>query len=236
MVKEITGPSGRADVDAFLRKAAQLPATKTPAVSGRLVFALDATASREASWDRACQLQGEMFSETQTLGGLRIQLCYYRGFNEFYAGPWVAAAAQLCTQMSAVHCAGGYTQIGKVLTHALHETRQQRVNALVFVGDCVEEEIDQLCRLAGQLGMLAVPVFIFHEGGDADAESAFRQIARLSGGAYSAFNAGSAQQLRDLLGAVAVYAAGGERALQRYGLRKGDAVRLLSRQIGKGTE
>src|SRR3546814_9870581 len=36
---------------------------------GRLIFAMDATASREPTWDRACRLQGEMFKETAALGG-----------------------------------------------------------------------------------------------------------------------------------------------------------------------
>jgi len=79
--------SSAGDVDAFLRKVAATPAAKTSGVRGRLIFAMDATASREPSWDQACQLQGEMFQETAALGGLDVQLCYYRGFNEFQASP-----------------------------------------------------------------------------------------------------------------------------------------------------
>mgnify|MGYP000311342156 CR=1 FL=1 len=109
-----------------------------------------------------------------------------------------------------------------------------RIDALVFVGDCVEEKIDDLCQLAGTLGIHGVPAFMFHEGGDARAEQAFRQIAKLTKGAYCPFDAGSARQLRDLLGAVAVYAAGGHLALERFGQRRGEAVQRLSRQIDKG--
>ena len=57
---------------------------ETPAEAGegraRLIFAMDATASREPTWDRACQVQGQMFLETAALGGLEVQLVYYRGF------------------------------------------------------------------------------------------------------------------------------------------------------------
>jgi hypothetical protein len=232
--QKLPGKSSRPDVDAFLRKVASTPAVKSSGHSGRLIFAMDATASREPTWDHACQLQAQMFAETATLGGLAIQLCYYRGFNEFSASGWLTHTADLRRQMTAVHCLGGHTQIGKVLRHAIEETRRKKVNALVFVGDCMEEELDRLCQLAGQLGIHNVPVFLFHEGHDAAAESAFKQIARLTNGAYCPFDAGSAQQLRDLLSAVAVYAAGGRRALEAFSKSRGEDVRLLTRQITEG--
>ena len=80
--------------------------------------------------------------------------------------------------MRAVSCIGGETQIERVLEHALAETKKQRVNALVFVGDAMEENVDRLCRLAGELGLLGMPVFVFHEGGDPVAAAAFQQIAQ----------------------------------------------------------
>jgi hypothetical protein len=198
-----------------------------------LIFAMDATASRGPTWDHACQLQAEMFAETAALGGLAIQLCYYRGFNEFSTSAWLTDTAALQQRMAAVQCLGGHTQIRKVLRHAIAEAKQQRVNALVFVGDCMEESVDDLCQLAGELGIRGVPAFLFHEGGERVAEHAFRQIAKLTNGAYCPFDAGSAQQLRDLLSAVAVYAAGGRRALEHFSQRRGETVRQLSRQIDK---
>ena len=126
---------------------------------------------------------------------------------------------------------GGHTQIEKVLKHAIRETRQTKLNALVFVGDCVEENVDKLCQLAGQLKLLGVPVFLFHEGNDKIAESAFRQIAQLSGGAYCAFDASSAQQLKELLAAVAIYAAGGKTALADFSKGAGSLVEQLTHQI-----
>lgn len=226
--------SSRSDIDAFLKKAASLPATKPAGQTGRLIFAMDATASREPTWDHACHIQGEMFVETAALGGLEIELCYYRGFREFKASGWLKDPASLQHQMAAVRCLGGHTQIGRVLKHAITRAKQQRTDALVFVGDCVEENIDEICQLAGVLGIHGVPVFMFHEGGDARAGQAFRQIARLTKGAYCPFDAGSADQLRDLLSAVAVYAAGGHLALERFGQRRGETVRRLSRQIDEG--
>jgi hypothetical protein len=232
--KKLPKESSRSEVDAFLRKVASTPVVKSSTRSGRLIFALDATASRGPTWDQACHVQAEMFEETAGLGGLAIQLCYYRGFNEFRATDWLTNTADLQDRMAAVRCLGGHTQISQVLQHASKETQRKKVNALVFVGDCMEEDIEELCRLAGELGIHNVPVFLFHEGNDPAAERAFKQIARLTKGAYCPFDAGSAQQLRDLLSAVAVYAAGGHRALENFSKAQAEKVKLLTRQISKG--
>ncbi|MFQ5954700.1 MAG: VWA domain-containing protein [Kiloniellales bacterium] len=230
-------PSGKAvasDIDKFLRQVAVTPVTTRPGERGRLIFAMDATASREPSWDRACHIQGEMFLETAALGGLEIQLIYYRGFGECKASPWLTRSDELLRRMTRVFCLGGQTQIEKVLQHAIEETKAKKVNALVFVGDCMEEDVDRLCHLAGQLGVLGVPAFVFHEGPDPIARQTFQQIARLTNGAYCSFDASSARQLRDLLSAVAVYAAGGRKALADFGRKRGGVVRQITHQVAGG--
>ena len=218
-------------VDAFLKRLAATPSAAPPGAKGRLLFAMDATASREPTWDRACQIQGEMFSETAALGGLQVQMAFYRGFGEFRATPWIGNSAELVKQMTAVHCLGGHTQIRRVLDHALRETKTAPVSAVVFVGDCVEEEADELCALAGELGVRGVPVFVFQEGMEPGARRTFQQIAKLSGGAYCSFDSSSAKQLRDLLRAVAVYAAGGLKALADLGERARGDVLLIANQL-----
>ena len=207
-------PAPSAAVAAFLDKVGRLGAVKpAPGRCGRLLFAVDATASRQPTWDVACDMQSEMFLATRDLGGIAVSLAYYRGFGEFRATPFLTDTAELARRMSLVDCLGGRTQIGRVLEHALEETKREAIQAMVFVGDAVEEPVDPLCHLAGELGIRGTPVFVFHEGGDAAAGSAFRQIAKLSGGAYAPFDRASAGALRDLLHAVAVFAAGGRRAL-----------------------
>ena len=220
-------------VDAFLQKLAAMPSVRPAGSRGRLLFALDATASRQPTWDQACQIQAQMFAAVGQLGGLDLQLAYYCGFHQFEAFPWLDNAAELTRRMTGVFCLGGHTQIARVLKHALAETRTRRVNALVFVGDCMEESADDLCHLAGQLGVLGLPIFLFHEGQEPTAAACFQQLARLSGGAYCPFDAGSAQQLTELLRAVAVYAAGGFKALQDLSRRTGGKTLLLTRQLGK---
>lgn len=224
--------SSAGQVDAFLKKLAAMPAVRPAGPRGRLIFALDATASRQPTWDQACMIQAQMFQAVGQMGGLDVQLVYYRGFHEFEAFPWLDNAAALTQRMTGVFCLGGRTQIARVLKHAIAETKGKRVNALVFVGDCMEEPADNLCHMAGQLGVLGLPIFLFHEGREPLAAATFQQLARLSGGAYCPFDAGSAQQLTELLRAVAVYAAGGLKALQDYSRNAGGKTLLLTRQLG----
>jgi hypothetical protein len=229
--KQVPAASHSAEIDAFLRDLKRAPAVRPGGGRGRLMFALDATASREPTWDRACRIQGEMFEATAALGGLDVKLVYYRGFNECKASRWMANAADLHRAMRAVSCIGGETQIERVLAYAIAENQKQKLGALVFVGDAMEENVDPLCQLAGELGLKGVPIFLFHEGGDPIAAKAFQQMAKLSRGAYLRFDLASADRLKDLLGAVAVYAAGGYRALTAYGEKKGGEVLRLTSQL-----
>lgn len=230
---KIPQKSDKATINAFLKKVKATPMTKPAGKRGRLIFAMDATASREPSWDRACHIQGEMFNSTDLLGGLDIQLCYFRGFGEFKATQWLSSSTQLLKHMTSVSCQGGITQIEKVLRQAIKQTKLNKVQALVFVGDSMEEDVDTLCHLAGELAMLGVPAFLFHEGADPVAQRAFKQIAQLTRGAYCSFDGTSAEQLKDLLKAVAVYAAGGQSALKKFSKNHSEIVRKLSDQLSK---
>jgi len=221
----------QAEIDAFLRQVASAPAPVTAGGAGRLVFALDATASRQPTWDQACHIQSEMFAETASLGGLVIQMCYFRGFREFEAAPWLGDGQALIRRMTAVTCLSGKTQIARVLRHTIAEASKGRVNALVYVGDCMEEDADLLGDLAGKLGLLGVPAFIFQEGSETAARRCFQDIARLTRGAYMSFDSASAKALRDLLKAVDIYAAGGRKALGHYAETAGGEVLRLTRQL-----
>lgn len=222
--------SSAGEVEAFLNKVREL-APAQGGRRGRLIFAMDATMSRQPTWDLALGLQADMFTAVKSVGGLDVQLVYFRGFGECRASRWVRDPEALARLMTQVSCRGGHTQIGKVLSHARRESAAQKVDALVYVGDCMEEQIDDLAALAGELGLLGVPAFMFQEGHDPTAETAFREIARLTGGAWCRFDAGSADQLRDLLSAVAVYASGGRKALADLSKETSGNARLLLEQI-----
>ena len=221
-----TKPSASEDIAAFVAKARAM-SPNTAGANGRLVFALDATMSRQPTWDMACALQADMFREAAALGSLDIRLVYYRGLSECRASGWVSDSAQLAKLMSKIDCRGGNTQIGKVLSEARREATASGVRAVVFVGDAMEERVDDLCAKAGELGLLKVPVFMFQEGHDLVAEQAFREIARLTGGAWCRFDPGAAAQLRELLRAAAAYAAGGRQALLAMSKTGSGAAKLL---------
>ncbi len=219
-------PSASEDIAAFVAKARAM-SPHAAGARGRLMFALDATMSRQPTWDMACALQADMFREAAALGSLDIRLVYYRGLNECRATGWISDSAKLATLMAKIDCRGGNTQIGKVLSEARREAVASSVRAMVFVGDAMEEAVDDLCGKAGELGLLKVPVFMFQEGHDVTAEQAFREIARLTGGAWCRFDPGAAAQLRELLRAAAAYAAGGREALQRLSRTGSGAAKLL---------
>ncbi len=223
--------NGGEDIAAFVEAARNVPA---PGASGRgrLIFALDATLSRQPTWDLAQALQAKMFQTAAGLGGLEVQLVYYRGFNECRASSFVSGGQGLAELMSRIGVRGGETQIRRVLAHARNEAKRAKVAALVFVGDAMEESPDELAGLAGELALLGVKAFMFQEGQDLSARRTFSDIARLTGGAYSAFDAGAAARLEALLRAAAAYAAGGHAALARAAEADPAARLLLSQMRG----
>jgi hypothetical protein len=209
---------------------------------GRLIFAIDATQSRERTWDLACQLQGGMFEEAAKIGGLEIQLVFYRGANEVRSSAWLAEGGELARRMRSIRCDAGLTKIARVLKHVRREHERAKVDAAVFVGDACEEIPGELYDAAGGLD---VPVFLFQEGdglavyvndrgGFVDphppqkVEDIFREIARLTNGAYAKFDAGAAAQLGELLRAIAAFACGGLSALSDL---RTDAARKLIAQL-----
>jgi len=205
---------------------------------GRLIFALDATASRETTWDLAAQLTSSMFEEAARIGGLDVQLVYYRGPDEVRHTAWLPDAHELVRLMSTIKCAAGITKIARVLRHIRTEHEREKVGAAIFIGDAVEELPSELYDAAAGLG---VPLFVFQEG-DGEVftddhlhvlppqkvEAVFRELARLSGGAYGKFDADPPKQLGELLRAVAAFAAGGMAALANQNT---DSARRLLGQM-----
>jgi hypothetical protein len=226
MAKNVTTDSSR--VDDLLAEAV---AERTTALRGSLIFALDATGSREPTWDLAAHLQLKMFDEAARIGSLDAQLVYFSGgHGEFAAkcksSKWTSDPKHLAILMSRIRCEPGLTQIGRVLTHTLDETSRRKISAMVFVGDSFEELPEHVMPQARRLSEHNVPVFVFQEEYDREAETAFRGIARVSRGAYHRFDAGSAKQLGELLRAVAVFAVGGAPALEKQNTES--ARRLLT--------
>jgi hypothetical protein len=183
---------------------------------GRLIFALDATASREATWEAAKPLQARMFIEAAPIGALECQLLFYRG-QECRKSKWVNSGDQLAHMMNKIECEGGETQIGRVLAHAKTEAALG-IQGLIFIGDAMEESIEELAALASALGKLKCPIYIFQEGDDRAVEKAFRLLALKSGGKYFKFNLNvphAVERLSSQLNAIARLAVGDREALLR---------------------
>ena len=208
----------------------QMPgdATATAAPRAHLLFALDATMSRQPTWDLAVSIQADMFLEAARFGGLAIKLVYFRGLGECRATGFVRDPVKLAELMTRITCRAGRTQIARVLRHAVRTARTDGLKAMVYVGDCCEENPDQLAAIAGELAILGVPMFLFHEGGDAFARQVFEELARITKGVAMAFDPDSPQELAALLKGVAAYAAGGDEALRTLARRDAPARALLA--------
>jgi hypothetical protein len=192
-----------------------------------LIFAMDATASRQPTWDKAVAVQASMFSAFAP--ALKVQLVYFRG-SEFYASRWSRKPEDLAAQMRGVACVGGLTQIGYVLSHTYRAGQSGEASTLVYVGDSMEETAQDLAALARKLRTCGVAAFMFQEGDDPAAAASFREIAELSKGAYCRLGEGSAAELKALLSAAAAYAAGGRNGLVQLAQRE-PAARLLLSQL-----
>jgi hypothetical protein len=199
----------------------------------RLAIVLDATMSRQGTWDQACQWQSEMPIEAARLGGIAIQLIYFLG-DEFHFLDWTISAHELAARMRRIQCKAGETQYGRAFAHIRSEHQKKKIDAAIIVGDAVEEEPPVLYDAAAGLG---VPLFMFQEGDDPvrfprsdnlTVEQVFREFKRLTGGAYARFDSNAARQLPELLRAVAAFATGGRTALERLG---SDSARKLLTQL-----
>ncbi|WP_439394962.1 VWA domain-containing protein [Bradyrhizobium sp. PMVTL-01] len=210
----------RTHLDAFF--------AKIDPMRGRLIFAIDATASRQPTWDTAAGLTAQMFEAAADIGGLDVQLVYYRGQSECVTSRWLSNAKSLSRIMSSVICRAGETQIKRVLAHANKENQRKKIDALILVSDACEETPGDLYTEARKLG--DVPVFLFQEGDDKRVGEIYSELAGITGGAVAKFDARAAQRLADLLKAVAAFAAGGAKALAA---QNSEAARLLLTQLEK---
>lgn len=218
-------PTEKKSVSEFLHIAKSR--TSQAVSENRLIFAMDATASRESTWDLASKLHGELFT-TARRNNLAIQLVYYRGFNDFFASSWSSSPEDLLSKMQDVRCRGGATQIVRLMKHIREQASAAKTKAAVFIGDCCEENPEEIFPYAGELALFRMPLFIFQEGHDPTAKQIFSVMAERSGGAHVPFTPGSAKELADLLGAVSAYATSGTEGVRKI---HSSAARKLLQQL-----
>jgi hypothetical protein len=117
----------------------------------RLVFVIDATASREEAWDAATTMQAAMFAEAAKLGALDVQLVYFGG-DRLQATEWTSNPHTLSTTMRGIRCVSGQTQIEQALKHIRTENARQKIAAGIYVGDACEENPKNLFSRCGSGG------------------------------------------------------------------------------------
>jgi hypothetical protein len=205
--------------------------TGTPA-RPRLVFAVDATASREPAWATARQvtdalvkaLPGELDVALAVHGGSRVHT-----FTAFTDDP-----AKLRDRAAGVVCEAGLTRLLPILETAL---KRPAVRVVVYIGDVFEESLHHGRRLADAMGKRDTKLIVLHDTADPTARrdaEVFWDLAKRTGGCVLPFDANAPGRLRDLLSAVAVYAVGGEKLLQERRHELPGALALLE-HLGKGS-
>ena len=218
------------------RSVARLNATR----AGRLIFGLDLTGSREPGLKQARIATAAMFDAIRNFGRIEVKLVYYRGSRECRESSWCADADVLRRSMLKLSCERGGTQIAKLLRLVL--AQNEKLSAVVFVGDHCEDAEDELVQLAGKLGEKHIPLFMFHECADYDdrslvAQPVFKRMAELSGGVYVEFKPDSGDVLREMLSSIAAFSAGGIEAVERMAPQTTQAMQLrghLRLMLGSG--
>lgn len=185
--------------------------------AGRLLVALDLTASRTESLKQARIATAQMLASIKAVGKVAVKMVYFRG-DECRATAWHDDAEKITGAMLSLSCKTGTTQIARVLKLALAE--KEKLSGVVLVGDHCEDIPDELLHLAATLGGCSIPLFIFHEVVDHDhhalqARPVFEQMAKLSGGVYSEFRPDSGAILRELLSTVAAFSVAGHEGVKQ---------------------
>ncbi|MDC0074244.1 VWA domain-containing protein [Alphaproteobacteria bacterium] len=220
------------EVDKFISKLDLTPVKKSSNKS-RLFFGLDATASREHTWDAASHIQVNMFDVVSKLGGINIQVGCYRGYKEFLVSNWASHSSELISFMTKISCRSGHTQINRILSHILKESANNKVNASIFIGDSIEENPSEILKIGGKLSLLGIPLFIFQEGNNPLATEVFVSLAKITRGAHCNFDNNSPERLEKLLEAVAIYASGGKEAIKRFSRLNGEDLNVITKRLIK---
>ncbi len=186
--------------------------------TGRLIFGLDLTGSREVGLKQARVATAAMFEAVRSFGSIEMKLVYYRGALECRESQWSADVGVLCRSMLRLSCENGSTQIARLLWRVLRE--REKLSAAVFVGDHCEDIPEVLLGLAEKLRDRGTPLFVFHECSDhdpwsLDAKPLFRRMAEISGGVYVEFKPDSGEVLKELLASIAAFSTAGMEGLGR---------------------
>ena len=191
----------------------------------RLIFAVDATASREPAWAAARQVTDALVKALP--GALDVALAVHGGSRVHTFTAFTNNANTLRDRAAGVACRGGTTRLLPILAASL---KHPAVRVVVYIGDVFEESVIQGQRLADAMGAQGTKLIVLHDTADPGARrdaEVFWDLAKRTGGCVLPFDASASGRLRDLLSAVAVYAVGGEKLLRERRHDMPGAVALL---------
>src|SRR5580658_5305311 len=191
----------------------------------RLVFAVDATASREPAWKAARQVTDALVKALP--GELDVALAVHGGSRVHTFTAFTNDAATLRDRAAGVSCEAGLTRLLPILSASL---KQPSVRVIVYIGDVFEENLSHGRNLADSLGQRGTKLIVLHDTADPSARrdaELFWDLAKRTGGCVLPFDASAPGRLRDILSAVAVYAVGGEKLLRERRHALPGAVALL---------
>ena len=194
----------------------------------RMVFGIDATASREHAWDTARTVTDSLFSAAP--GGIEVALAAHGGNRLSLFTGFHTDVAPLRRAAAAITCEKGMTRL---LDMAEATLQHPGVRALVYVGDCFEEDPLRAMVLADRMRLRGIRLVVLHDLSSAAREDAhfFAVMAARTGGLVLPFDAASLDALRDVLASLAAYVAGGT-ALLRARSTASPASKLLLAHFG----
>jgi hypothetical protein len=183
----------------------------------RIGFLVDATGSRNKTWERAQGIQSKMFRAAYGIKAIKLRLVHFGG-GSLTTRNWDDDTKSVAANMAAVRCQAGLTQILEGLQSFIDETPEDRATAIILIGDYFEECSTQAKITAVRLKDMGIKVYSFIEGNDHTAQTVFRNLAEISGGKFARF--GDDLPLADLCQGVALLASGGKKALRQLGNKK----------------
>jgi len=184
-------------------------APATAARRPRLVFAVDATASREATWRSAQQITNKMFGVIPD--ALDVALAVHGGGDVHTFTAFSADVGEFGKRAAAVTCRSGTTRLGDIMTRTLEAGG---VRVMSYIGDAFEEDVDEVLDLAARFRLRGIQAVMLADGADGDTLAVFEQIAERTGGAVLDFRSGDLDLMGELLAGVASLAIGGRRLLE----------------------
>jgi hypothetical protein len=210
---------------------AEPPADTAAPPRPRLIFAVDATASREPAWTAARQVTDVLVKALP--GALDVALAVHGGSRVHTFTAFTSDANTLRDRAAGVSCVAGMTRLLPILSASL---KHPAVRVVIYIGDVFEENLLRGRQIADAMGAQRTRLIVLHDTTDPAARrdtEVFWDLAKRTGGCVLPFDAAAPGRLRDILSAVAVYAVGGEKLLRARRHELPGAVALLEHLGGQ---